>query len=180
MIRSEREASYAHLTLCRSSFDIYSFSQGRVYKATQVATGQIVALKKSRAALALRNTLLNHERLLLQRLQGHPSIPRVFAYGRLKYFEYLAMEFLGIALNDVHERCPSLPAANVFVVADQMVRGMSNRRCTRQLFIVIPALDLSSRTRTQERTRTLRRETREHPPPPHRSKALVPGRLWAH
>jgi len=93
-----------------------------VYKATRVATDQIVALKKSRASLALNNTLLNHERLLLQLLHGHPSIPKVLAYGRLKHFEYLAMELLGTALNDVRKRCLSLPAVNILVIADQMVR----------------------------------------------------------
>jgi serine/threonine protein kinase len=80
-----------------------------------------VALKKSRASLTLKATLLNHERLLLQLLYDHPSIPQVLAYGRLKHFEYLAMEFLGMALNDVHERCPFLPPANILVIADQMV-----------------------------------------------------------
>jgi len=70
-----------------------------VYKATRVAadSDQIVALKKSRASLTLKATLLNHKQLLLQLLRDHPSIPKVLAYGRLKRFEYLAMEFLGMA-----------------------------------------------------------------------------------
>ena len=93
-----------------------------MYKATRVATGKIVALKKSRASLALNNTLLNHERRLLQLLNGHPSIPEVLAYGRLKHFEYLAMELAGIALNDVCKQRLYLPAANILVIADQMVR----------------------------------------------------------
>ena len=93
-----------------------------MYKATRVATDQTVALKKSRASLALNNTLLNHERLILQLLHGHPSIPEVLAYGRLKHFEYLAMELAGIALNDVRKQRLSLPAANILVIADQMVR----------------------------------------------------------
>lgn len=99
--------------------------QGRVYKATQTATSQVVALKKSRASLTLKSTVLNHERLLLRRLQGHPSIPKVIAYGRLTHFEYLAVEFLGMALNDIHKHCLLLPTANVLVVADQMVSIMS-------------------------------------------------------
>ena len=96
-----------------------------MYEAARLGSTQIVALKKSRASLALKSTLLNHERLLLQRLQGHPSIPKVLAYGRLRHFEYLAMELLGMALDDVHERRPSLPAVNILVVADQMVCRMS-------------------------------------------------------
>ncbi|KIM84488.1 hypothetical protein PILCRDRAFT_384823 [Piloderma croceum F 1598] len=98
---------------------------GRVYKATRVSTDshQIVALKKSRASLSLKSTLLNHERLLLQLLHDHPSIPKVIAYGRLKHFEYLAMEFLGMALNDVHS---SLPAVNILVIADQMISALKH------------------------------------------------------
>jgi serine/threonine protein kinase len=95
-----------------------------VYKATRLGSAQIVALKKSRASLTLKSTLLNLEQLLLQRLQGHPSIPKVLAYGRLKHFEYLAMELLGTALDDIHQRRPSLPTVNVLVVADQMVCTM--------------------------------------------------------
>ncbi|KAF9517513.1 hypothetical protein BS47DRAFT_1290872 [Hydnum rufescens UP504] len=105
----------AHLSL-----SILSRAQTCVYKATRVASGQIVALKKSRASLSLKSTILNHERLFLQRLQGHSTIPKVFAYGRLPHFEYLAMEFLGMALDNVHERHPRLPAANVLLIVDQM------------------------------------------------------------
>ena len=105
--------------------DYFRHPQGRVYEAARLGSTQVVALKKSRASLTLKSTLLNHERLLLQRLQGHTSIPKVFAYGRLKHFEYLAMEFLGMALDNVHERRPSLPVVNILVVADQMVCRMS-------------------------------------------------------
>jgi serine/threonine protein kinase len=109
---------------CLSS-DCSRHPQGRVYEATRLGSNQVVALKKSRASLTLKSTLLNHERLLLQRLQGHPSIPKVFAYGRLKHFEYLAMESLGMALDDVHERRPYLPPVNILMIADQMVCRMS-------------------------------------------------------
>ncbi|KAG0698070.1 kinase-like domain-containing protein [Suillus ampliporus] len=99
---------------------------GRVYKATQVSTGHILALKKSRAYLTLQPTLLNHERLILQHLQGHPSIPRVLAYGRLEHFEYLAMELLWMDLEDARRRRPSLPAVHVLVVADQMISALKH------------------------------------------------------
>ncbi|KAG2367144.1 kinase-like domain-containing protein, partial [Suillus spraguei] len=97
----------------------------RVYKATRVATGQTMAIKKSRAFLALKSTLLNHERRVLQRLQGHPSIPTVFAYGRLEHFEYLAMQLLGTNLTDVWER-GNLPAVETLVVADQMISALEH------------------------------------------------------
>jgi len=108
----------------RAEVQIGEGTYGRVYKATRV--NHIVALKKSRASRTLKTTLLNHERLLLQRLQEHPSIPNVLAYGRLDHFEYLAMEFLGTALDDVHRRRPSLPAVNVLVVADQMISALEH------------------------------------------------------
>ncbi|KAG1863690.1 kinase-like domain-containing protein [Suillus subluteus] len=100
-------------------------SFGRVYKATRVATGQIMAVKKSRASIALKSTLLNHERRVLQLLQGHPSIPRVIAYGRLEHFEYLAMQLLGMNLDEVRARHP-LPAVNTLVVADQMISALEH------------------------------------------------------
>ncbi|KAG1857268.1 kinase-like domain-containing protein [Suillus tomentosus] len=100
-------------------------SFGRVYKATRIVTGQIMAVKKSRASLALKTTILNHERRVLQRLQGHPSIPKVFAYGRLEHFEYLAMQLLGANLGEVRARRP-LPAVNTLVVADQMISALEH------------------------------------------------------
>jgi serine/threonine protein kinase len=136
-----------------------------VYKAAQIATSKIVALKKSRASLALNHTLLNHERRLLQLLNGHSSIPEVLAYGRLKHFEYLAMELAGIALNDVYEQGLSLPAANILVIADQMVH--LKHQFTIELLAVTPTPDLSSQACSQEWIRPLRFEAREHPPPPH-------------
>ncbi|KAF5384586.1 hypothetical protein D9757_007478 [Collybiopsis confluens] len=74
-----------------------SFSQ--VYKATEISTAKFVALKKSRASKKLQRTLLQYEARLLQLLQGHRSIPFVYAYGHL-HFEYLAMELLGPSLAD--------------------------------------------------------------------------------
>jgi serine/threonine protein kinase len=36
------------------------------------------------------------------------------------------MELLGMALDDVHERRPSLPAVNILVVADQMISALEH------------------------------------------------------
>ncbi|KAG1902947.1 kinase-like domain-containing protein [Suillus fuscotomentosus] len=100
-------------------------SFGRVYKATRIVTGQIMAVKKSRASLALKTTVLDHEQQVLQRLQGHPSIPRVFAYGQLEHFEYLAMQLLGTSLGEVRA-CRPLLAENTLVVADQMISALEH------------------------------------------------------
>jgi predicted Ser/Thr protein kinase len=37
---------------------------------------------------------LNYEAYVLKRLQGHPSIPAVYAHRRFFHFEYLPMELL--------------------------------------------------------------------------------------
>ncbi|KAG0706732.1 kinase-like domain-containing protein, partial [Suillus ampliporus] len=69
--------------------------------------------------------IYNHERQILQRLQGHPAIPRIIANGRLEHFEYLAMQLLGTNLDDVRARRP-LPAVNILVVADQMISALEH------------------------------------------------------
>ncbi|KAF8961371.1 kinase-like protein [Flammula alnicola] len=71
-----------------------------VYQATEQNSGKIVALKKSRAPLRVNRTLLKYEGHILQLLQGHPSIPEVYAYGHLPHFEYLSMELMGPSLKD--------------------------------------------------------------------------------
>jgi hypothetical protein len=104
-------------------------SRPNVYSGTRVQShsGSYWSNCGTQEISSVKSTLLNHERLLLQRLQGHSSIPKVLAYGRLKHFEYLGTEFLGMALDDVHKRCPSFPVVNVLLVADQMVRSMSKQ-----------------------------------------------------
>ena len=97
--------------------------QGRVYKARVSENGQVVAVKKYRASLTLKHTELNHERLILQRLQGNASIPKVLAYGRVEHFEYLAIELLGESLEATGNRCGPLPGVNVLAVAEQMVNS---------------------------------------------------------
>ncbi|KAG2119123.1 kinase-like domain-containing protein, partial [Suillus discolor] len=76
-------------------------------------------------SLALKTTVLDHERRVLQRLGGNLSIPKVFAYGRLEHFEYLAMQLLGMNLGEVQARRP-LPAVNTLVVADQMISALEH------------------------------------------------------
>jgi len=62
----------------------------------------VVAIKQVRAPpLRVKRTLLlQHEARVLQLLQGHPAIPVVYGYGRLKHFEYLTMELLGPSIRE--------------------------------------------------------------------------------
>ena len=107
-----------------------------MYKAIRSDTDQIVAVKKTRASRTLTHTQLNHERLILQRIQHHVSIPRVFAYGRAEQFEYLAIELLGPSLGAIIERCGPLPHVNVLIIAEQMVRFL----CTPSTHILLTRL----------------------------------------
>ncbi|KZO99720.1 kinase-like protein [Calocera viscosa TUFC12733] len=50
------------------------------------------ALKESRVSMRVQKTTLKHEALLLQALQDTAFVPRLYAYGRLPHYEYIAME----------------------------------------------------------------------------------------
>ncbi|KAG1902926.1 uncharacterized protein F5891DRAFT_948491, partial [Suillus fuscotomentosus] len=47
--------------------------------------------------------------------------PKSFAYGRLKYFEYLAVQLLGMNVDEVRASCPLSAVVSTLVVADQMI-----------------------------------------------------------
>jgi len=106
---------------CFRSELICCCSKGVVYRARNAATGQLVALKKSRASLSLERTALRYEARVLMYVAGHPSIPAVYAYGRFPHFEYLAIELLGRDLRDVVEEKGQLPLDDVLKIADQLV-----------------------------------------------------------
>ncbi|KAG2119145.1 uncharacterized protein F5147DRAFT_648196 [Suillus discolor] len=55
-------------------------------------------------------------------LQGAPFHPKSFAYGRLEHFKYLAMQLLGMDVDEVRARNPLPAVVNTLVVADQMSR----------------------------------------------------------
>ena len=79
-------------------------------------------MKKSRVSLRVKRTALKHEGRILQLLQGHPSIPEVYAHGRLEHFEYLSMELLGRCVGDLHQGSIGLPCILVSLVAKEIVR----------------------------------------------------------
>ena len=55
---------------------------------------------------------------------GHPNIPRVLAWGRSQYFEYIAMELLGPNIEDVVSKA-GLSQRNAVAFVCQMVRPHS-------------------------------------------------------
>ncbi|KAF9004344.1 kinase-like domain-containing protein [Cyathus striatus] len=80
---------------------IGSGGYGYVYKAEELNTSKIVAVKKSRASLKIERTVLRHESRILQLLQGHTAIPIIYGYGRLPHFEYISMELLGSSVREL-------------------------------------------------------------------------------
>ncbi|CAE6467089.1 unnamed protein product, partial [Rhizoctonia solani] len=50
---------------------------GHVFRAVQIDTRRIVALKQSRASLKLKRPVLQHEANVLKILSGHPNIPEL-------------------------------------------------------------------------------------------------------
>lgn len=98
-----------------------TFLQSIVYLATEVETGRAVALKKSRVSLRVKRPLLQHEARILKLLSGHPSIPKVYAYGRVEHFELLSMQQLSQSLGDVVDNGGPLSIAVVLDIANQMV-----------------------------------------------------------
>ncbi|TFK78564.1 kinase-like protein, partial [Polyporus arcularius HHB13444] len=66
--------------------------------------------------------LLRHEACALVRLQGHPSIPKVFAFGASQYYEYLAFQRLGEDLHSYFTNSAQpLSLGNVVSIAYQML-----------------------------------------------------------
>ena len=88
-------------------------------------TDSLVALKVSRASLKVKRPLLRHESRILQRLQGHPTIPLLFGYGHLEHFEYLSMELLGESVRDRVKPDMGLSVKTVVRIVDQLVRLLS-------------------------------------------------------
>jgi serine/threonine protein kinase len=101
---------------------------GRVYEA-QSSGGRAVALKKSHITKHVKYPMLRHEACALFILAGHPSIPSVYAWGRSQYFEYLAMDLLGIPLTAHAKDGKRLDLTNVLSLVDQMVRKVVIYSC---------------------------------------------------
>ncbi|KZO95435.1 kinase-like protein [Calocera viscosa TUFC12733] len=80
------------------------------------------ALKESRVCGHVVNTNLKHEALILQALQHNRHIPRLYAYGRQKHFEYIAMEQCGPSL--AQDKSRIMPVSEVFELALQLLDAL--------------------------------------------------------
>ncbi|THH32214.1 hypothetical protein EUX98_g1979 [Antrodiella citrinella] len=98
----------------------------RVYVATITsstvhAVRTTVALKKSHITKHVRNPTLRHETCVFLLLAGHPNIPKVYAWGRSQYYEYMALELLGKPVNSVLTRPERLTMRNLVALVCQML-----------------------------------------------------------
>ncbi|KAG8708124.1 hypothetical protein FRC08_000097, partial [Ceratobasidium sp. 394] len=112
--------------IIRKGIKLGSGGFSTVYRATELPTGRIVALKQSRASLRIKRPLLQHESKVLKLLSGHPAIPQVYAYGRIEHFELLSMELLHRSLREVVEQVGPLSIVNVLDVTDQMLAALEH------------------------------------------------------
>ncbi|KAF8600218.1 kinase-like protein [Ceratobasidium sp. AG-I] len=100
-------------------------ASGYVFRATEIGgIGRVAAVKKSRASLRVKRPHLQHEGRLIQMLQGHPSIPTLFGYGRFEHFEYLSMELLEASLSHLYTESHPVPIQTALVATKQMLSAL--------------------------------------------------------
>ena len=95
---------------------------GRVYEARD-PNGKLVAVKKSHVTSSVKQPMLRHEACALS-LAEHKSIPRVYAWGRSQWFEYLVTERLGRTLVEFMEKQQQFRLRGVLLLWDEMVRRL--------------------------------------------------------
>jgi len=109
------------------SMQVLTDFTGRIYKATG-PFGELV-LKKSHVTKHVRYPMLRHEAFALKMLENYNMFPRVYAWGRSQYFEYLFMEPLGSPLTRyMTTHGGRLGMKSVLLLMDQMVRDSSRIR----------------------------------------------------
>ncbi|TRM59861.1 kinase-like domain-containing protein [Schizophyllum amplum] len=101
---------------------------GRVYCAhtTDSPSPRLFAVKKVHVNKQIRNPTLRHEASVMLLLQGHPSIPEVYAWGRSQYYEYLALERLGETLYSTLDDSEGLTLRNLIALTCQMIDAVEH------------------------------------------------------
>ncbi|GJJ14299.1 hypothetical protein Clacol_008563 [Clathrus columnatus] len=95
-----------------------------VFKGEDLNSGQIVAIKKFRFPLRVERPFLRHESRVLQLLQGHPAIPKLYGYGHLEHFEYISMEVLGASVED--KATKALTVITVIRIVEQTLSALKH------------------------------------------------------
>ncbi len=73
-----------------------------VYKAQEIKTGQIKAIKLERS---MAGDMLFYEGRILQMLKDVPGLPRVYDSGFEGDFNFLAMDYCGFSLSSILSLC---------------------------------------------------------------------------
>ncbi|KAL1757758.1 kinase-like domain-containing protein [Schizophyllum commune] len=74
----------------------------------------------------VKNPMLRHEACAMIELQGHPSIPEVYAWGCSKYYEYMVLELLGELVDAPLLTDEGLTLRNLVVIAWQMTDALEH------------------------------------------------------
>ncbi|KAJ7432332.1 kinase-like domain-containing protein [Mycena latifolia] len=98
---------------------------GDVYAATS-PTGGPVALKKQHVTKRIAHPMLLHEACALHLLAGHPAIPAVVAWGRTQFYEYLAMQRLGLSVEEFAPKDGCMDGPTAARLAEQMLDAIAH------------------------------------------------------
>ncbi|CAE6533664.1 unnamed protein product [Rhizoctonia solani] len=113
-------------TVIRKGIKLGSGGFAHVFRGVQINTQKVVALKQCRASLKLKRPLLQHEARVLRILSGHPNIPDVYAYGRIRHFELMSMQLLHQSLGDVVKAGGPMSTKVVANIACQMMDALQH------------------------------------------------------
>ena len=95
-------------------------SFGEIYRATNLETGQEVALKLEKKQI--RHPHLKSESRILRSLQGGTGFPTMYWYGEEGDFNIMVLDLLGASLEDIFQRSPRrFSLKTVLMIADQAI-----------------------------------------------------------
>ena len=107
--------------------EIAAGGQGAVYRAFDLDTRQIVALKVLHSSLTGDNTFLErfHREARITASIDHPNVVKIFEVGEDSGRHFISMEFLPESLGRVLERSGGLSSESAAVFAIQIANGLS-------------------------------------------------------
>ncbi|KAI0696960.1 kinase-like domain-containing protein, partial [Cerioporus squamosus] len=95
---------------------------GRVFRARVIdEPRELVAVQKCHVTNHIKHPRLLHEACALVLLQGHRTIPLVYAWGRSQYHKYLALQLFETDLNALMTK---LTLCNLVAISHQILDGL--------------------------------------------------------
>ncbi|EJD00929.1 casein kinase, partial [Fomitiporia mediterranea MF3/22] len=84
--------------------------------------GKKVAIKYERTNNRITRPYLEHEANVYRLLEGHPCVPKVYAYGREAPWNIMVFDLLGTSLETLFEKCKSkFSFKTTFMLAPQII-----------------------------------------------------------